>query len=81
MMNTKRLIAALLCLLIPFVTTPVSAKDEGYKVIYDGGSLVYPKNLVAFARRDSPALTLTRRFASCGFCCPGCGLDGSLRPS
>ena len=39
MMNTKRLVAAFLCLLIPFVTMSVSAKDSGYKVIYDGGSL------------------------------------------
>jgi hypothetical protein len=39
MMNTKRLVAAFLCLLIPFVTMPVSAGDSGYKVIYDGGSL------------------------------------------
>jgi hypothetical protein len=39
MMNTKRLVAAFLCLLIPFVTMSVSAGDSGYKVIYDGGSL------------------------------------------
>jgi hypothetical protein len=39
MMNTKRLVAAFLCLLIPFVTMSVSAKDSGDKVIYDGGSL------------------------------------------
>lgn len=38
-MNTKKVIAAFLCLLIPIVTTTVSAKDPGYKVIYDGGSL------------------------------------------
>src|SRR6516162_5400901 len=35
----------------------------------------------ASARRDSPALGFTRRFASCGCCCPGYGPDGSLRPS
>jgi hypothetical protein len=29
MMNTKRLVAAFLCLLIPFVTMSVSAKDSG----------------------------------------------------
>ena len=32
-------------------------------------------------RRDSPALAFTRRFASCGYCCQGCGADGSLRPT
>src|SRR6516225_2301191 len=33
------------------------------------------------ARRDSPALGFTQRFASCGCCCQGCGADGSPRPT
>ena len=32
-------------------------------------------------RRDSPALGLTPRFASCGCCCRGYGADGSPRPT
>ena len=32
-------------------------------------------------QKVSPALGFTRRFASCGCCCPGYGPDGRLRPS
>jgi CxxC motif-containing protein (DUF1111 family) len=36
-MNTRNMIALALCFLVPFMA--VSARDDGYKVMYDGGSL------------------------------------------
>jgi hypothetical protein len=72
-MNTKRLVAAFLCLLIPFVTMSVSAKDSGYKVIYDVDN-ARRHNL--HCRTDSPAGSCWGSFDRNG--APALALDSFL---